>query len=140
MRLEENRWAGKRPNWNLKTRGMADDYDLDKPQEQKFEAGLDGLYRKTDVKKVEKRNIPQLNQRHDLNPFRFNFVVGVPLDGQVAMKGEWGEENKFMLTVQDLRDFNLDRLSFEFTPPGVKIEWISFLARSFDLYLTGWLE
>jgi len=50
------------------------------------------------------------------------------VDGSVAMKGEWVSENEFLLTVQDKRDYDLDKLSFEFTPPEATITWVSLMA------------
>jgi hypothetical protein len=110
------------------------------PEKQKFEVGLDGLYRKTGVKRVETSSVVDPEQRYDLNPYEFNFVVGMPVDGAVAMKGEWPGEDEFKLIVQDLRDFDLEELSFRFSPPDVQIEWKSLLDGVYDLTLTGKLE
>jgi hypothetical protein len=106
------------------------------PQEQKFAVGLDGLYRKTGLKRVEALGIAKPKQRHVRNPYEFNFLLGIPVDGAVAMKGEWSGENEFWLTVQDTRDFDLDRLSFKFTPPSAEIWWRSTMDQTI-LDLTG---
>jgi hypothetical protein len=110
------------------------------PEGQKFEIGLDGLYRMTDVKRVETSGVPDPEQRYDANPYEFNFVLGMPVDGAVAMKGEWPGEDEFKLTVQDVRDFDLDTLSFRFTPPAAQIEWRSYIDGVYDLPLVGKLE
>ncbi len=95
------------------------------PDERQFDVGLDGLYRLTDQKLVETIGIPKPYQRNFLNPYEFNFLLGMPVDGAVAMKGEWTAEDIFIITVQDTRDFDRERLSFKFKPPVVTVTWNS---------------
>ena len=57
--------------------------------------------------------------------FEFNFLLGAPVDGEIAMQGQWTAESRFSLTVQDNRDLDLDQLRFIFTSTGVAIVWDS---------------
>jgi CubicO group peptidase (beta-lactamase class C family) len=96
------------------------------PKAQKYAIGLDGLYRGTPQKAVTRLAVPLPVQRYNLNnPHEFNFILGIPLDGKIWMKGAWTGEDVFTLTVQDSRDFDLDILTFHFSPPGARIEWYS---------------
>ena len=92
---------------------------------KKFEIGLDGLYSGTKQKAVTTLAVPKPAQRYDLNPYEFNFVLGIPVDGATFMKGMWTDDNTFSLTVQDSRDFDLDILTFQFYPPEASIDWYS---------------
>jgi CubicO group peptidase (beta-lactamase class C family) len=106
------------------------------PQEQKFEIGMDGVYRKTVQKRSSDKSFIELEQRKFLNPYEFNFLLGMPWDGSVAMKGDWIGEDKFTITVQDTRDFDRERLSFKYTPPAGMFAWNSEIG-GFYLNLTG---
>jgi hypothetical protein len=80
------------------------------------------------VKKVEELGVAEPEQRDFLNPFEFNFLLGLPLDGAVAMKGAWTKENTFSVTVQDKRDYDREEIAFRFIPPIFEINWQSELA------------
>lgn len=95
------------------------------PGEQKFAIGLDGVYRMTELAKVEEMSLPEPEQRNFLNPYEFNFLLGMPVDGAVAMKGDWTREDWFTLTVQDTRDFDREIIKFYYSPPVGQIEWLS---------------
>lgn len=92
---------------------------------KKFTIGLNGIYRGTMQKAVPEMIMSEPPQRYNLNPFEFNFVLGTPIDGITWMKGAWLGEDTFTLIVQDSRDFDLDTLTFHFSPPGVTIDWFS---------------
>ncbi len=92
---------------------------------QKFAIGLDGLYRQTMQQAVTGFSVPIPIQRNDINPFEFNFLLGVPVQGPVWMKGGWTGEDTFSITVQDSRDYDRDILTFHFSPPEVSIDWFS---------------
>ncbi|MBE0696924.1 MAG: serine hydrolase, partial [Anaerolineaceae bacterium] len=109
-------------------------------KEQKFAIGLDGLYRKTAQKAVTALAVPEPPQRYALNPYEFNFVLGVPVDGYVWMKGEWSAKDTFSLTVQDARDFDREKLDFRFDRPAVEIDWFSFEENTNQITLTGRLR
>lgn len=106
-------------------------------REQKFAIGLDGNYRETALKASSALDLAILKQRPFLNPFEFNFLLGLPLDGAAAMKGAWKDETEFTLTVQDKRDYDLETLHFQFSLPNASIVWNSYLDKSQFLTLTG---
>lgn len=97
------------------------------PEERKFAIGLDGIYRKTEQKALINPGIAENEKRTFLNPYELNFLLGMPIDGAVAMKGEWTFKDEFTLTVQDLRDYDREMLSFRFTSPDVLIFWRSHM-------------
>jgi hypothetical protein len=78
--------------------------------------------------------------RYAPNQYAYNFLLGTPVDGAIAMKGEWPGENEFLLTVQDIGYVDLVKLSFQFTPPDVSIEWDVILLRDYLLALTGKID
>lgn len=92
---------------------------------KKFVIGLDGVYRGTMQKAVTEYAVPVPPQRYVLNPYEFNFILGIPVDGTAWMKGAWVDEASFSLIVQDSRDFEKDTLTFHFAPPNVSIDWYS---------------
>lgn len=96
------------------------------PKEQKFEIGLDGLYRMTRVEGIDKPAVPKPTKRHSQNPYLFSLVLGIPVDGTVAMRGVWYKP-KFEVTLQDRRDFDRQTIEFIFSLPEVNIIWNSTL-------------
>jgi CubicO group peptidase (beta-lactamase class C family) len=109
------------------------------PEERRFAIGLDGLYRLTAQKQVTDIGIPEPEQRNFLNPYEFNFLLGMPIDGDVAMKGEWTTDDTFIITIQDLRDYDQDWIIIKFNPPAGTITWNSFMDQ-FYLHMKGSLE
>lgn len=109
------------------------------PEERKFAVGLDGLYRLTAQMKVEEIGIAEPEQRNFLNPYEFNFLLGMPVDGDVAMQGAWTSADTFTITVQDLRDFDRDVIFIKFDPPNGRVTWLSVMD-NFYKKLNGSLE
>ena len=105
---------------------------------QKYAIGLDGLYRGTPQKAVTRLAVPLPVQRYNMNnPYEFNFILGIPVDGKIWMKGAWTGEDTFALTVQDSRDFDLDTLTFHFSPPAASIDWYSATELAMQMTFQG---
>ncbi|HMD88893.1 MAG TPA: serine hydrolase [Anaerolineaceae bacterium] len=96
------------------------------PQELKFAIGLDGTYRLTPVSRIEQQTTEQIPGRNALNPFQYGFLLGVPVDESVAMKGKWTTDGSFNVTVQGTSDFDQENITFIFSSGGGKIVWFSF--------------
>ena len=64
-------------------------------------------------------------------------VLVIPVDGTTWMKGAWTDEDSFSITVQDSRDFDLDVLTFRFTPPEVSIDWYSATEQATQMTFQG---
>jgi CubicO group peptidase (beta-lactamase class C family) len=105
---------------------------------RKFAVGLDGLYRYTAQTAVEV--MPTNKLRTFLNRYEFNFLLGMPVDGDVAMKGAWISDQEFLLTVQDLRDIDREMIKFAFSPEKISVSWFSSIMGDTLLRMTGKLE
>ena len=113
---------------------------LGQTNEFQFPIGLDGVWRMSPV--IEKSTTPGeiVGLRNFLNPYEYGFLLGMPVDGPVAMKGEWRDDNLFRLTIQDTRDFDRDQIDLSFTSEGADITWISEIERSVVLQVKGKFE
>jgi CubicO group peptidase (beta-lactamase class C family) len=116
-------------------------------QELKFAIGLDDIYRLTRVSASEQPTTLKVEGRYWFNPFSeiagfmnhpfmFGFLDGLPVDGSVAMKGKWTSDSKFLVTIQDTRDFDQQQITFTFGPSGAAISWISFMNKDSGPILT----
>lgn len=97
------------------------------PQEIKFAIGLDGIYRLTPVSRIEQPTTEQIQGRNTLNPFQYGFLLGVPVDESVAMKGKWTTDGSFQVTVQGTSDFDQEKITFIFSSGGGFISWASLI-------------
>lgn len=95
------------------------------PQELKFAIGLDGTYRLTPVSRIEQPITEQIQGRNNLNPFQYGFLLGVPVDESVAMKGTWTADGSFQVTAQGTSDFDQENISFTFPSGKGFITWTS---------------
>jgi hypothetical protein len=109
-------------------------------KEVQYPIGLNGLWILSPVGKKDLGSNGNITQRHFLNPYEFGFLLGMPVDGQVAMKGEWKDDSTFRLTIQDTRDFDREQIYFSFTSEGAKITWSSFMDGYGILNLMGKFE
>jgi CubicO group peptidase (beta-lactamase class C family) len=107
------------------------------PHEKKYDIGLDGLYRGTPRKAVDVPIVLEPPQRYNLNPYEFNFLLGVPIKGTTWMKGVWTDANTFAITIQDSIDFDRDTLTFQFNLPNTSIDWYSMREASTQMTFQG---
>ena len=108
----------------------------DKDTEARIYAiGLDGRYLLTKTTPSTVDN-GRHYQRNFLNPYEFDFLVGMPVDGAVAMKGKALTDSIFKIVVQHTQDMDLDEITFTLSPNGATIIWNSFLEGR-DYYFFG---
>jgi len=102
-----------------------------------FLIGLDDRYRPMPRLAHTSHVVPEPPQRYDLNPYEFNFLLGVPVNGITWMKGAWIAADTFAVTVQDTIDFDRDTVTFHFSPPGASIDWYSFTEQATQMTFQG---
>lgn len=99
--------------------------------------GLNDLYLPMPRLAATSLAVPEPSQRYDLNPYEFNFLLGVPVNGITWMKGAWTGADTFTLTVQDTIDFDQDTVTFKFAPPAASIDWYSHAEGATQMTFTG---